>query len=49
MDFADLHIYLFIGSQRMKLKGKMLRPAELENWEDHKANLVEGCLFMIMQ
>lgn len=33
----------------MKLKGKMLKPGEMAEWGDHKDNLVEGALFMIMQ
>ena len=37
-----------LGSQRMKLKGKLL-PNPLENWDDYKELIVEGALFMIMQ
>ena len=37
-----------LGSQRMKLKGKLL-PNPLESWDEYKEFIVEGALFMIMQ
>ena len=39
---------LNLGSQRMKLKGKLL-PNPLESWDEYKEFIVEGALFMIMQ
>ena len=39
---------IILGSQRMKLKGKLL-PNPLESWDEYKEFIVDGALFMIMQ